>query len=388
MRILRRFLIWFFTILIVGILLLILTGNQHILYGVQHTYLIGRTGPEIDDMNFFPFVSIPAKAPQEWEMDPRFGKAELTAEEEAELNELYTVAFLVVKDGKLLYENYWDGWNADSTFNSFSVAKSVVSTLTGIAIDKGHIQSVFDPVSKYLPEYAEGEKAKLNLRHLLTMSTGLDYSESGGDPFSSNAKAYYGKDLQSTIDELEVDSPIGEDFVYISGSTQIMGWVLEAATGKTLDVLANEWLWTPLGNEHDSYWGKDREDGTIKSFCCHYSVARDFARLGQLYLDGGKWKGEQIVSEEFVSASLKPAKLNDKGKPNTRYGFFWWLHPEGDEPFYYARGYHGQFILVIPSERMVIVRGGYKREQVNPMGHPSDIFRYIEIAHDLVDRAS
>ena len=163
-----------------------------------------------------------------------------------------------------------------------------------------------------------------------------------------------------------------------------MGWALEAATDKKLDVLAEAYLWKPLGAEHPAYWSKDREDGTIKSFCCYYSTARDFARLGQLYLNNGMWNGQQILPPEFIAASTTPADLTDKGKPNSRYGFFWWLHPEGSEPFYYARGYHGQYIIVIPSQDMVIVRGGYKREQVNTAGHPDDVYKYIEMAHSLI----
>ncbi len=386
MRVLRKFLIYFFGFLLIANVLILVTGNTHLYKGLKHTYLVGRAGPEIDDLPKFPFESIAVGAPQPWPKSTAYGQVALSEAQENELNELYTVAYLVIKDGQLLYENYWNGWGADSTFNSFSVGKSFVSTLTGMAMRDGHVESVFDPVGKYLPEFQEGKKSEILLHHLLTMSTGLNYSESGADPFSSNAKAYYGSDLKGLIDDLEVVDPIGKEFDYISGSTEIMGWVLEAATGKTLDVLAEEYLWKPLGATHPAYWSKDRADGTIKSFCCYYSTARDFARLGQLYLNNGVWSGQQLLPGEFIEAATRPADLMDKGKPNSRYGFFWWLHPEGDEPFYYARGYHGQYIIVIPSQRMVIVRGGYKREQVNAVGHPDDIYKYIEMAHTLVQQ--
>ena len=158
MRFLRKFLIYFFGILLIANLIILITGNTHLYKGLKHTYLVGRTGPEVDDLPKFPFETIEIGSPQPWPKSASYGKVSLTEAQEKELKELYTVTYLVIKDGQLLYENYWKGWNADSTFNSFSVAKSIVSALTGIAMREGHIESVFDPVSKYLPEFKEGEK--------------------------------------------------------------------------------------------------------------------------------------------------------------------------------------------------------------------------------------
>lgn len=383
MRILRKILLW--TIGIIGglIALAYITGNGHIPKGMRYTYLIGRAGPEIDDRDFFPCVTIPATAPQPWPEGRRYGKLELSAGEEKELTDLYSVGFAVFQHDSLIFEKYWSGWDADSVSNSFSVAKSYISVLTGIAMGEGKITSVFQPVSDFLQEFKDDCHAKINIYHLLTMSTGLDWSESGANPFSDNAKGYYGTDVR----ELSLSQPCrdepGKEFDYISGSTQIMAEVLEAAYGKPLDELVKEKVWGPLGCEHDAYWGKDREDGDFKAFCCLYATARDFGRIGQLYLDSGMWNGQQLLPREYWQASITPARMMDKGEPNNRYGYFWWLAEVEGMPIWYCRGFHGEYVVVIPSEDLVFVRTGMKREEVNLTGHPTDVFKWITIARSI-----
>jgi CubicO group peptidase (beta-lactamase class C family) len=386
MRLLIRFLFWTAIVLGAFIALAYLTGNGHIPRGVRYTYLIGRTSPEIDDRDFFPYATIAATDPQPWPIGARFGKLALMPEQEAELKALHSVGFAVWQNDSLILEHYWNGWDADSVSNSFSVAKSYISVLTGIALRDGAIKSVQEPVGKYLPEYTDGCHAKITIEHVLTMSTGLDWSESGADPFSDNAKGYYGTNVR----ELSLEQPCrdepGTELDYISGATQIMAEVLEAAYGRQLDELVREKIWTPLGCEHDAYWGKDRADGDFKAFCCLYATARDFGRIGQLYLDSGMWKGRQIVPRDYWQASITPAKVMDKGKPNERYGYFWWLAEVDGMPIHYCRGFHGEYVVVIPHERIVMVRTGMKREEVNDTGHPTDVFKWIAIARELAKR--
>jgi len=386
MRLLKKFLLWTIGILGLLIALAYATGNGHLVRGLRYTYLIGRTSPEIDDRDFFPYSTIPATAPQPWPQSARYGKLALSAAQEQRLKDLYSVGFAVFQHDSLLFEQYFNGWEADSVSNSFSVAKSYISVLTGIAIGEGRIKNVQQPVGDYLPEYKEGCHANITLEHLLTMSTGLDWSESGADPFSDNAKGYYG----SNVREVSLDQPCREEpgkvFDYISGSTQIMSEVLEAAYGRPLDELVREKIWTPLGCEHDAYWGKDRADGDFKAFCCLYATARDFGRIGQLYLDSGMWKGTRIVPLDYWQASITPAALQDKGGPNKRYGYFWWLAELDGRPIHYCRGFHGEYVVVIPHEDLVLVRTGMKREEVNAAGHPEDVFEWIAIARELASR--
>ena len=384
MRLLRKLLLWL--VLLIGglIALAYATGNDHIPRGVRFTYLMGRSGPEIDDRDFFPSSAIAANDPQPWPQGARYGKLALSSEQEKQITDLHSVAFAVWQHDSLIFEQYWNGWHADSVANSFSVAKSYVSLLTGIAMGEGRINSVFQPVGDFLPEFKEGCYAKIQLWHVLTMSTGLDWSESGKDPFSDNAKGYYGTNVR----ELALSQPCrdepGKDFDYISGATQIMSEVLEAAYGEPLDVLVREKIWQPLGAEHTAWWGKDTEDGDFKGFCCLYATARDFARIGQLYLDSGSWRGQRILPREYWQASITPARLDDKGSPNQRYGYYWWLIDPGTPgAMYYCRGFHGQYVVVMPRQRVVMVRTGMKWEEKNEKGHPKDVMSYIAIAQRL-----
>lgn len=388
MRFLIKLLLWIIGIVVLLVLLAYATGNGHLVRGVRFTYLMGRNGPEIDDRNFFPYTTIPADAPQPWPRDKRFGKLAITPEQEKQLLALNTVGLVVVQNDSLIYENYWGGWDADSVSNSFSVAKSYVSVLTGIALKEGKIKSLDDPVGNYLPEFNDLNDCHthITLKHLLTMSTGLDWSESGADPFSDNAKGYYG----TSVRELAMDQPCrdepGKEFDYISGSTQIMADVLQKVYGKGLDELTREKIWRPLGAEHPAFWGKDKEGGDFKAFCCLYATARDFARIGQLYLDSGEWKGQRIVPVDYWQACVTPAAVLDHGKPNKRYGYYWWLADLDGKPIYYCRGFHGEYVVVVPHERLVMVRTGSKWEEKNEEGHPKDVFQWIAIARSLAQQ--
>lgn len=387
MRFLKKLLLWLLGIILMAIVLAYATGNGHLVKGVRYTYLIGRSGPEIDDRDFFASAEIPADAPQPWPQAQRYGHVQLTPTEEATLLKNHTVGFVLFQNDSLVHEQYWNGWHADSVSNSFSVAKSYVSVLTGIAMQEGRIKSVFQPVAEFLPEFAEEEcKKNIQLYHLLTMSTGLDWSESGADPFSDNAKGYFGTDVRKLSLEQPCRDTPGESFDYISGSTQIMAEVLEQVYGQPLDVLVREKLWKPLGCEHPAFWGKDTENGDFKAFCCLYATARDFGRIGQLYLDSGMWNGRRILPLEYWQASITPAPLRDRGKPNERYGYYWWLMRIDDRPVYYCRGYHGEYVVVIPHERLVMVRTGMLWEEKNAEGHPQDVMDYIAIARDLAKR--
>ncbi len=372
-------------LLFIGLLAILayFTGNEHLIKGVRYTYLIGRSGPEIDDRDQFASARIAASRPVPWTKGSRYGELALDQAQERRLVELHTAGFLVVQDDSLIFEQQWGGWRTDSVRNSFSVAKSYISALTGIALRDGMIQSLEQRVGEFLPEFDNGCHARITLWHLLTMSTGLDWSESGRDPFSDAARGYYGSHVRKVSLEQPCRTEPGLEFDYISGSTQIMAEVLEAAYGTGLDQLMQEKLWEPLGAEHDAWWGKDHAEGDFKAFCCLYATDRDFARLGKLYLDSGRWHGQTIIPLDFWQASITPAPLSDGGRPNERYGYFWWLAELEGRPIHYARGFHGQYVAVVPDERLVMVRTGMKREEVNDEGHPRDVFEWIGIAREL-----
>jgi CubicO group peptidase (beta-lactamase class C family) len=171
-------------------------------------------------------------------------------------------------------------------------------------------------------------------------------------------------------------------FTYLSGNTQLLGFVLRKATGKTLSDYASEKLWKPLGAAHQAWWSLDHKNGDEKAFCCFNSNARDFARFGKLYLDSGRWNGKQIVPQDYVLASTHPAGLkNDDGKNNDTYGYMWWLIPNYKGHYvFYMRGILGQYMLVIPDQKMIVVRLGKKRLPNDSNDLPHDVTYYLDAA--------
>ncbi|TXK46054.1 serine hydrolase [Pontibacter qinzhouensis] len=342
---------------------------------------------DIDDHLIFEQRTIAAPAAaQPWPFAKDYNERTPPASLQQLHQELESVAFLVVKQDSILHEQYWQGYSSKSLSNSFSVAKSIVSLLVGVAIKEGKIKSLDQPVGDFLPAFREGAKAQITLQHLLWMSSGLNWDESYSSPLSITTEAYYGTDLSKVISRLEaVESP-GQQFSYKSGDSQLLAFVLEAATGQKVSAYAQEKLWRKIGAAQDAEWSIDHQNGIEKAYCCFFSNARDFARLGKLYLHQGVWHGDTIVDPEYVKASLTPSGLpaaSDKQKVDY-YGYQWWLMPNyKGQQIFYARGILGQYIIVIPEKELVIVRLGKKRaERVGQ--HPGEVLAMIDAVNKMV----
>lgn len=375
--------IWTLGIVVLGLLIFILL-RPYVLKGLLMSWRSGRLGPAIDEMSAFENRIVHAGQGQPWDHEEI--PAEISSESLEILDNLKTTAFLVIQNRKILYENYWPPFTADTVSNSFSVAKSIVATLTGIALKDGLI-SLDDPVARYLPSFQQPPKDQITIRHLLQMSAGLKWNESEGSALSHNAEAYYGADLQTLIDKLEVRKPPGLEFRYASGNTQVLGMVLSKAAGTTLSRYASEKLWSKIGAEHNAYWNLDRNGGIEKAFCCFYATPRDFARIGQLYLNDGKWGEEQILNPAYIEETLTPVLLRDiwLRRPNDVYGLHWWLVKHRGLEFFYARGIRGQYIICNRRHNLVIVRMGHKRNPVDhQLGHPPDLFDHINAALEII----
>lgn len=347
--------LWFTAVLIIFNAGIILSGKTYFYQAVYHNFA------DIDDYKIFSNRVIEkSDQPAPWPLSEQtYNKAPLPEPLQAVLEKYNSIAFLVIKDDSLIHEQYWDGYDAGSFSNSFSVAKSYVSALIGIAIREGKIAGVDQKAGAFLPEFNEGEKKHITIKHLLMMSSGLDWNESYADPFSVTTEAYYGNDLVKAIAGLKVESAPGVEFSYKSGDTQILGFILEKATGMSLSQYAQEKLWKPMGAGQNALWSLDRDNGHEKAYCCINSNARDFARLGYLYLHKGNWKGKQLIDSGYVNASLTPNGLKFKNEICDFYGYQWWLIPDykGEEIFY-ARGILGQLIVVFPERNMITVRLG------------------------------
>lgn len=266
-----------------------------------------------------------------------------------------TVAFLIIHNDTIKYENYFNDYAQESIVASFSMAKSVTSMLIGCAIEDKFIDGVNDPVTKYIPELKENGFDNVTLEHLLQMTSGLDFNESYYNPFGHAATFYYGRQLEKASLKLKLKTTPGTVTDYVSGSTQLLGIVLaRALKAKTVSQYLQEKIWQPLGMEYDATWSIDKEENGIeKTFCCLNARARDFAKIGRLYLHKGNWNGTQIVPSYWVEQSTK---LDNTNGSDYNYQYQWWIpNKTGD---YVAKGILGQFIFVSPSANLIIVRLG------------------------------
>ena len=351
---------------------ILITGNSYLYKALIYTYA------DIDDLDVFQTRIVEKGKPEPWPVSTQYNKVPLPASLQSELEKNKSVAFLIIKDDSVYHEQYWDHYDQNSRSNSFSVAKSITSTLVGIAVDEGKIKSIDEPVGNYLPHFKEGMNAQLTIRHLLTMSSGLNWDESYSSLFSITTKAYYGGNLKKLVNGLDVVNEPGKKFDYMSGNTQLLALIVEAATGKHLSDYASEKIWKRIGAEQSVHWSLDHANGEEKAYCCFYSNARDFARYGKLYLDSGEWKGQQIISKNYIRESLTPAPLDFTGNEPNCYGFQWWLTEQKGHKIFYARGLRGQYIVMIPDERIIFVRLGIERPAPSADHRLSDLPVYIE----------
>ena len=346
--------------------------------------------PVIDDLETFHRDTVrhdPAHV-RLWPHAAAYNRSRLSPADEAYLDSLHTVAFLVVSRDSLLFESYRDGWNDTLTSNLYSATKTIVGLLTGIALDEGKIHSLDDPVSRYLPAYTRGRQADVTLRHLLTMSGGMAWDEAYASLFSVTTHGYYGDDLYDLVTQLDVTEAPGVQFSYRSGETQLLAFALEAATGQTLSKYAEEKLWKPMQAERDAYWLLDKAGGDEKAFCCFHTTARDAARFGRLLLRHGNWDGRQLVSTSYMDELMRPASyLKDQwGRDSlSYYGLQTWLFPYRGEVLPCMRGMLGQYIFAIPSQEAIVVRLGRKRHDVYEGPFTVDMTRYLDIAMKILD---
>ncbi len=342
---------------------------------------------KITDYNFFNNRDVEKGKDQPWKISTEYNVKKIPDNYLRILTNLKTVAFLVIKDTAIVHESYYLGYNESSYSNSFSMAKSIVSLLVDCALEDGKIKSLDEPVGDFIPTYKKGANAKLTIKDLLTMSSGLNWGEAYYNPFSMTARSYYGNNLHELVNGLKVVETPGKKFKYLSGNTQLLAYIIEIATGKHLADYASEKLWKPIGAKYNALWSIDKPSGTEKAYCCFNSNARDFARIGQLVLNKGKWNGKQLVSEKYIQEATSPASwlVDEYGHdPLMYYGFQFWLLSYRGEKVIYARGILGQYIFIIPSKNMVIVRLGEKRCSLRTWVLPSDIYIWLNLGMELV----
>ena len=240
--------------------------------------------------------------------------------------ETKTVAFIVIRNDSILYDRYFEKYNEESIVTSFSVAKSFVSALVGIAIQEGFIKSVKEPITNYLPELADANVnfTEVTIENALNMRTGIKFDESSyANPFSVIAGLYYGRNHFKLLKNSKFQGEPGEEFEYQSINTEILGLVVERATGRKLAEYFEEKLWQPLGMEFDGSWNIDsKKYQSPKAYCCINGVAKDFAKFGSLYLNDGQWNGVNIINRDWVRESTTYTPENEG------YQYQWYCDPE------------------------------------------------------------
>lgn len=367
-----------------GIVALYIFDYDYLLKAVRTIYLKGHTTAFLRDYEEFDNRTIETGTAQPWKNHSDYNTAETTNRLESTNKDLGTIAYVIIKNDSIWFEKYYEDFNDSSKSNSFSMAKSVISAMLGKAIMEGDIKSLNQPVSDFFPEFSISDNAaKLTVGDLSSMASGLNWDEAYYSPFSITTRAYFYDDLEKMMLELDVPGQPGTSYKYLSGNTQLLGMVIEKATGKTLTDYLSEKFWQPLGAEHEALWQIDSEDGGLeKAYCCIASNAKDFARFGKLYKDHGRWNGKQILDSSFVAKSVTPRFV-----ASPEYGYGWWLHQQDGKDFFMMRGHLGQYVIVEPNDNVIIVRLGHKKSPDEGIGaFTNDISIYIEEAYKMMDK--
>jgi len=283
-------------------------------------------------------------------IDPVFAAGGKTYDTAGYMAAFRASGVLVLKDGKIVLERYGLGRGPNDRWTSFSVAKSVTSTLIGAAIMDGKIKSLDDPVTLYIPELKGSAYEGVTVRQLITMTSGVKWNEDYTDPNSDVAKVGLTQmepgvnPVVSYMRRLPREAAPGTKFVYKTGETDLAGILLSNAVGKPLAQYLSEKIWKPYGMEQDGVWSEDIA-GHERGGCCISMTLRDYGRFGQFVLDGGKAAGRDVLPTGWVADATSP---HVKTPP---YGYFWWLIPGG----YEAEGIFGQTVSVFPNEHIVVV---------------------------------
>ncbi|MEK9740961.1 MAG: serine hydrolase [Flavobacteriaceae bacterium] len=367
--------------------ILYISDYNYLLTAISKIYLKGHTTAFLSDYQYFDNTLLPpSQKPQPWPIHKKYNSTQLPNEIEQKNAAWGTVAFLIIKNDSLYFEKYYDGYGVDSKSNSFSMSKSYIAAMLGKAIDEGYVKSIDQPVIDFIPELKGDYASQVTVGDLASMASGQRWDEAYYSPTSVTTAAYFVEDLGQLILDQPIEEQPGISFKYKSGTTQLLAMVIARATGKTLTEYLYESLWNPIGSEHESSWQVDsKENGLEKAYCCIASNARDFARLGKLYKDFGKWNGERVLDSTFIAHSLKA-----RFEKSPQYGYSWWLKQFKGYNTFMMRGHLGQYVIVFPEENMILIRLGHSKgpDSTNDDPFTPDIYAYMEAALELNTHAS
>jgi len=384
MQYLLKFLKWLgivlASVLFIAIIYLYATGKDFLIKAVYVTYLQGHKTAYLDDYSFFDNHIIENGTPQAWNKSKEYNTVKITDSLRSIHQKWKSVAYLIIHQDSIWFEEYYDGYTDSSKSNSFSMAKSMVSAILGKVIETGQITSIHQKVKDFIPELTGPYADSLKFVDLVSMSSGMKWDESYYDPFSITTRLYFDKDIVGTLDQMPINNLPGQSFSYKSGDTQVLGIAIERATKRTLSELISQYFWKPMGAEHSALWQVDSyKNGIEKAYCCVASNARDFARFGKLYLNHGKWNGISLLDSTYIQKSIV-----NTFPESPQYGYGWWLGKYKEKEYFYMDGHLGQYVIVIPQDELIVVRLGHGIDG-KPRTDPSSAFNnFIEQAYIML----
>ena len=377
----------FLSILVIGVIVLLkCSGNEHLIKAVNSTYLDGKEGPTIEDLEVFHTREV--KPGNFQEIDYSLGREIYLIDNSyvRRIEKYDPIAFLIIQNEHIIFDKYWAGYSDASMTNSFSAAKSIVGLCILKAIDMGLIRSLDDKAIEYLPEL-DGEYAEeVTIRHLLQMTSGMNFDESYGDPLGFMAKAYYGDDLEDVTLDYEAETEPGTEWKYLGGNTIMLSIILNRVSNQNLSEFVSRHFWAPLGSPSSALWSLDSKNGMEKAYCCFYTNALDFSRFGFIVQGMGVAGGKRYISEDLIKELQKPVVLKD-GTVIPHYGLQWWRIKYKETVVSYARGIFGQYIISIPDWDMTVVRMGWRRGDKDANNHPVDLYDYLDFAFDIHEQS-
>lgn len=292
---------------------------------------------------------------------------------------------IILHDGSVRFERYGLGFDASGRWTSFSVAKSLTSTLVGAAVKDGYIKSLDDKVTAYIPGLEGSVYDDVTVRQLLTMTSGVKWNEDYTDPNSDVAlfnrhTPAPGEDITvSYMKTLPREAPAGSKWVYKTGETNLIGVLVSSATGKTVSAYLQEKIWGPFGMEQDAVWMLGPTGHEI-SGCCISASLRDYARFGMFIMQGGVAGDKAVLPEGWIAAAT--TKQADIGWPGRGYGYQWWTNDDGS---YAAQGIFGQGIFIDPKRRLVIASNGNWLTATDPDGVGAERERFYKAVQAAID---
>ncbi len=386
MKIIKNITRVFLTVLILANVVIWITGNTHLYKGLSDTYFQGRLKPSVDNPGLFYSRVLEAGVTYPWAISKSFGAYELSEEIKKTNTEFGTLAYLVIHKDSIVHEDYYEHYSKNTLSNSFSMAKTILSIITGAAVREGKVD-INASVHSYIPEFITLKDSALKVKHLLTMTSGMNFRESYGNPFGFMAKAYYGTNLRELTSGYKLEKTPGTEYSYLGGNNLLLSFLLEKVTGQKVSDYGSDKIWSKLGMENDGKWILDHEYGDEKTFSGVYATARDYAKLGELYINKGNAYGEQLVDSDYVARSISPINVKDSRGMNTDYyGYSWWLTKYEGYDVFYLRGILGQYVFCVPDKDLIIVRLGRLRDPNKKDGvNPDDIWVYLKEGFHIIE---